>query len=799
MGARLRLLITEYWQVLVAVVACGFVVEHLHPELLLRDTTPTGGDTGLHIWSPDALRALLADGRLSGWSPDWFAGFPAFRFYMVVPTLLVVGLDVVAPQNVAFKLVAAAGPVLLPLAAWFLARQARLREPTPALFAVATLPFLFDRFHVIWGGNVAASLAGEVGYSLSLTAGVVALGCVARGLHDGRLRSGAGAFAALAVLCHPIAALFVVVGWVALVVTAPMPLRALRWSLPPAALGVAATTFWVGPFVWDRSLSVDLGWERLDDVWATLTRLDAGSSSLRWQLGAAFVAAVAAALRRHRTEIALVVTAVAFAIAVAVVPEGRLWNARLVPLWYLALHLLAALGVVAVLRSLVLGESMLRPTGNDQWSRLDPRTLPVVFGVLGVGAVLFTGSLGTVVGGAVLAMLAAELRSVVAGRPEAYSVVPAALGVVVVVLVTVALPLRSLPGGSTDADGVYHWGPLHTGEQSFVPLWAAWNNEGYEAKIGDERGGGWSEYEAIVTTMAGLGEERGCGRAMWEAGIELERYGSPGAMGLLPYWTDGCISSMEGLFFESSATSPFHFVNQVELSKNPSPALRGIDYPGFDPVAGFDHLAVWGVRYYLAFSPAAVSAARADPALRPVAESGPWSVFELEGVGLVEGADYEPVVVTGVDEGSGWRDTALLAYLGRVDPRVPLADDGPEEWTRVPADALTVGVGAVALPPVEISDLSLEDHSITFSVDRVGVPVVVRSSWFPNWTAAGADGPYRLAPNLMLVVPTATTVELRFDERIVDRVFQGISVIGIIGLAVLGRAERPRPRCLVAG
>jgi hypothetical protein len=797
-GVRLRLLIIDYWQIIAAIGACWFVVEHLHPDLILRDSTPTGGDTGLHIWSPDALRALLAEARLSGWSGDWFAGFPVFRFYMVVPTLFVVALDLVAPQNVAFKLVAAAGPALLPLAAWFLAREARLRDPAPALFAVATLPFLFDRFHVIWGGNIAASLAGEVGYSLSLTAGVVALGFVARGLHDGRFRAGAGAFLALAVLCHPIASLFMVVGWTALVATSTRPRWALRWSLLPGGLGLAVTAFWVGPFVWDRSLSVDLGWEPLVDVWATLTRLDAGSSSLQWQLGAAFVGVVAAAVRRHRTELALVATAGAFVVAVAVIPEGRLWNARLVPLWYLALHLVAALGVVALLRSFVLGESMLRPPANDRWSHLDPRALPIALGVAGVGFVLFAGSLGTVIGGAVLVMSAGELRSVIARRPIPHSLVPATVAVVVVVLVALALPLRSLPGGSTDTDGTYHWGPLHTTEQSFVPLWAAWNNEGYEAKVGDGRGGGWSEYEAIIATMAAIGEDRGCGRAMWEAGIELERYGSPGAMGLLPYWTDSCITSMEGLFFESSATSPFHFVNQVELSEHPSPALRGIDYPGFDPTAGFDHLGVWGVRYYLAFSPTAVSAAQGDPALTEVGASGPWRVFELADVALVEGAAYEPVVVTGIDRGNGWRDVALLGYLGRVDARVPLAADGPEEWTRVPADALAVGVGAVAQAPIEVSDLSFEDHRIAFSVDRIGAPVVVRSSWFPNWNATGADGPYRIAPNLMVVVPTTTEVELQYEARLADRVFQGISLVGVVGLAVLGRAQRPRPRCLAA-
>ena len=37
------------------------------------------------------------------------------------------------------------------------------------------------------------------------------------------------------------------------------------------------------------------------------------------------------------------------------------------------------------------------------------------------------------------------------------------------------------------------------------------------------------------------------------------------------------------------------------------------------------------------------------------------------------------------------------------------------------------------------------------------MPVVVKTSYFPNWEVQGAEGPYRLAPNLMVVVPTSTT------------------------------------------
>ncbi len=55
----------------------------------------------------------------------------------------------------------------------------------------------------------------------------------------------------------------------------------------------------------------------------------------------------------------------------------------------------------------------------------------------------------------------------------------------------------------------------------------------------------------------------------------------PMALMLLPFWTDGCIGSMEGLYFEASATTPYHFLNQDELSTAPSNAQRDLPYgPG---------------------------------------------------------------------------------------------------------------------------------------------------------------------------------------------------------------------------
>ena len=94
---------------------------------------------------------------------------------------------------------------------------------------------------------------------------------------------------------------------------------------------------------------------------------------------------------------------------------------------------------------------------------------------------------------------------------------------------------------------------------------------------------------------------------------------------LLPFETNGCIDSMEGLLFESSATTPYHFLNQAELSAGPSEPEVGLPYGPLDVTLGVQHLQLLGVKYFMAETPQVEQEAAADPDLQLVAKSGPWT------------------------------------------------------------------------------------------------------------------------------------------------------------------------------
>lgn len=863
-------------------VLCGVAVfASLGPNLILSDTTPTGGDMGAHVWGPAYLRDVLLPAlRVTGWTQDWYAGFPAYTFYMAVPSLFIVWLNVglpwwlgvplaaalvgaawwvtqrvrtrlaviaiwstavflaVAvigiPYNVAFKLVAVSGLVTLPLAAYALGRAARLAFPVPPLLAIGATFFLYENGFSILGGNILSTMAGEFAFSISLTFAVLYLAVMLRGIETGRYRALGALLFGLTILCHLIPAIFAFVATVvmvlvrredrtpwwhasreargfgavlvvmvlAMLVLAPsgfpvfatlvaiamlvwFDLRALRWLVVVVPVGFLISAFWFVPFYLNSPFLNDMGWEKYINyaqyLWPQPEQFDMANRNLWFAL--AGLGMVMALVLRVRLGWFLTLTLVAFGWLFVFLPQYRLWNARLLPFYYLALYLLAALGVALAIRAVAQGVIWLRRSRDEPWA----------IGVVGVSVVALVS------------------------------------------LVYLMGSLQALPGGSqgqrTLADGevisTYDWGPLRFGDLNNASNWARYNFAGLE-----DPAKAYREFSAMVDMMTEVGETNGCGRTMWEYESELNRFGTPMAPMMLPYFTDGCITSMEGLYFEASSTTPFHFINQSELSPAPSRPQRDLPYPEFDMDAGVRHLQLMGVRYYLAATDQAVDAARLNPDLTEIASTGEftladgsvrqWVVFEVADAPLVESLENLPVVLTPPDDHiDGWVYDEERPEATEADPNpaktpgpamdwyldpsrwdVPLATSGPPEWPRVErgnGEPLT-DIPRRSVDPVEVSDVSETEDSISFRVSEPGTPVLVKTSYFPNWTAHGADGPYRVSPNFMVVVPTEDEVTLTYGRSAVEWLGWLMTAAGVgLALWLARRDQRSADRAEATG
>ena len=304
-----------------------------------------------------------------------------------------------------------------------------------------------------------------------------------------------------------------------------------------------------------------------------------------------------------------------------------------------------------------------------------------------------------------------------------------------------------------------------------LPGWVKWNFEGYEGKAV------WSEYENLMATV----DELPPGRIMWEANSDMNKYGTPMALMLFPYWSEGH-PSMEGLFFESSLTTPFHFLNAAEVSRRSSNPVRGLNYHGMDFDRAAKHLAVYDVAYYVSFTDEARTAAE-DFGLEALAEPEPWTIFALPDAGRIDIAAMEPVVWAGEES---FVDAALEWYDDVDNLDSWLVEDGPAAWRRVASVDERIsdqrpysGGGAVELN-------TFEDYEVSFTTTAIGVPHLVKVSYFPNWTVEGAEGVYRVAPSLMLVVPTQAEVTLQFKNRWVENLGMALTAATFLGLAAYG-------------
>jgi hypothetical protein len=358
-------------------------------------------------------------------------------------------------------------------------------------------------------------------------------------------------------------------------------------------------------------------------------------------------------------------------------------------------------------------------------------------------------------------------------------------------------------GGKTTYDWLFFRGT----KPAFVDDWAAWNYSGYEGKPV------YGEYRSLISTMQDIGNQRGCGRALWEhqTGDDLSSYGTPMALMLLPFFTDGCIGSMEGLYFEASGTTPYHFLAAAAGSKQASNPVRRLDYQNDDVNLAVRYMQDLGVRYYMAFRPDVVAQADANPDVTPLRQVGPWHIYEVADSDEVVPLTTNPVVVEGHDAGllpthigakrdrwlelgTSWfqhpEDFAALPVANGPSSwqRITVADDGPKTDDRTLARVQPVQkITTNPLPTVTVSNVVQKDDSISFSVDKVGVPVLVKVSYFPNWKASGAQGPWRAAPNFMVVVPTKNRVTLTYTTSNIEYLGYVLTLLGIVLVFVLWR------------
>jgi hypothetical protein len=779
----------------------------MHPTYLFSTTAVTGGDMGSHFALSAYLHSTGNPFNLTPWYPGWFAGMPSYTYYFVLPDALAAIASYVINFSIAFKLATILGSILMPICAYTMGRLMKAPRPIPVALAMATLPFLFDASFTIDGGNLFSTMAGEYAFSLSLSLALLTIGLFYRGIKTGR-GLWVAAIALSATLASHVLPWFFALGAIALLVvmefiskaTAKSSSRPLRFTIIAGIISFGFSAWWLLSFVTTQNLTNSMGY--VNDSTATMRSIfttlgwfnsAGGIGGDWWVIVLAAIGAVVAIFTWDRLGIFLTALSLVSLLAFVYDPQSVIWNERLIPFWYISIHLLTGwLFGYALYRWI---EPRRLPGENSHFAKLLAKLSPSV--TLATPA---APAAPVTPGPSIFARVITKLSPQVTLAPPTPAtaqtdpagsaparVLKRTFRATLVILVIGALSvLPSLMPAVASTLGFNT-----TGNQ--VASWSGWNYSGYQAKPA------WPEFHNIITTLDTVTAKHGCGRAMWEYNSNQNRFGTPEALMTIPYWTNNCVDSMEGLLFESSATTPYHFLNQAELSLQPSDPQVGLPYGSLDITEGVQHLQMLGVKYYIAYSPQAISQANADPSLTYLRSTRAWPspgytwrIYLVKNSPMVAPLKNLPNVVSNISARVPWLTANTQWYLDQKEWSVLATNTGPASWPRV--SSITAMKKVPVTSSTKISNVKVGLQSISFHTSTIGVPVVVKISYFPRWHATGATGPYRASPNLMVVIPTSHDVSLVYGNAPVNTLGDTITEItiiaGLVAFVVLFRRRR---------
>lgn len=294
-------------------------------------------------------------------------------------------------------------------------------------------------------------------------------------------------------------------------------------------------------------------------------------------------------------------------------------------------------------------------------------------------------------------------------------------------------------------------------ESTYIDSWITDNYRGYESRKD------FPAFRELNDRLAQLPP----GRVFWEPNDLQGKFGTPIALMSIPFWSGQ--PTMEGINYESSMTTPFHFLTASEVADRPANPIPGLPYQSLDLRRGARHLALLDVRYYLAFTqPAKDSAALAG--MRKMQDIGEFTLFAVDTPGQVVIPARKPVAYN--RSGSRWteRNIAWFGNLKGLDR--PLVRIPARQWARI----------ARLKPPAQARSIParIRDDRISFTTDAVGQPHWIKTSYFPNWKVKGARGPYLASPSMMMVVPTQSEVTLYFARTWVEWTGMALTAVGLI-------------------
>ena len=313
----------------------------------------------------------------------------------------------------------------------------------------------------------------------------------------------------------------------------------------------------------------------------------------------------------------------------------------------------------------------------------------------------------------------------------------------------------------------------------FTKSWINWNYSGLEGK---------NVYPLLQEITGHLAKTKS-GRVVYEHSPAHNIFGSERIFENLPYLAGR--ETLEGLYMQSSISSPFIFYIQSEVSKVCSGPFPQYQYTSLNIAQALKHLKMFNVTQYIARSEQAKNMARQVPQLELEKTFGDYEIYRFtdnDGSYVVP-LKFEPVLFQTdnwkKDFHEWFRNNEINDVFLIYSPNLSLGNDPNIKYET--ASLKDIPKVPIVFPPGgKVVSEEVKDDEISFNTDLLHYPHLIKVSYHPNWQVEGAGRIYLVSPSLMLVYPEQHQVRLYFGKTVYNYLGEALSLVGLSIVLISG-------------
>lgn len=297
--------------------------------------------------------------------------------------------------------------------------------------------------------------------------------------------------------------------------------------------------------------------------------------------------------------------------------------------------------------------------------------------------------------------------------------------------------------------------------------WYRSNNRGYEMSYGYRDFSRVNQYLKTVYESSGL-DPLNAPRVGYEKCDLYGPYGGDRVFESIPYFSGR--QTLEGIHFAASMAAHSMAYLQTEFSrdiKTPKPQI----FSKLDVASLPAHFDLYNLSQLVVMTRTAKKALSYSPWFEKEAVFGNITLYRYTRCDrrYVDVPKVRPVLYAGknwADAFYAWfRDPKRLDTL--LVPERFVKDRDDQSVFNGKIDSLA-GLENLREKPLDRRGLEIDTHlehlKIRFTTNRVGMPHLIKVSYFPNWRVRGAEKVYPVSPHLMMVIPRQNEVVLTYER-----------------------------------